>query len=205
MIPIPGLTEEQKMPEHRTIALDEGTQNLSNQMAAQANAPTSFYSGMLNQGQDRARTSLGESEDQITQRASRMGMDPNQMKAIRNVYNQQANTGIQQLSNRNEYQAKLMKADYMNTVSKALLGQQQQMVNQYGLLTNAYMQQEAARAGAINSMFQTADTAIGMQMAQNRGQVPQSSPMIAGEVFSKENSYPMAGESYNYGGNTVVG
>lgn len=143
------------------VALDPGSQQIVNQQIATAGQDPSYYSGILNQNQGQAR-SLAQGDQQLQQQSQQLGMQPGQMQAIRNAYNSQANTGINDLVQQNELKGKMMKADYMNKLSSTLLGQQKQAVSQYQVLTQAYQQQEMARAQTISSLFQTGALAGGM-------------------------------------------
>lgn len=152
--------------------LDPGTQGIVNRMTDKAGGDASTFTAGLNQG---AGSNLMENKQQALQSDARQGggMGASDFGAIRNAYAGQANRQINQIQQKNDMQGKMMKADYMNTTAKALLGQQQQAVNQYGVLTNAYIQQEQARAGFISSLFQVGNTAMAASAAtQKSGTAP---------------------------------
>lgn len=153
------------VPAPSYVGLDPGTQGLMNQEAIQAGQSSSYYSGLLNQGVAAQTGQLGGTSAQDQRASAEMGgsaMPGGQIQAIRGVYGRQAQQGLNQLKTQNDYQGQMMKADYMSTVGKALLGQQQNMANYYQSLTNAYVQQETSRAQTINSLFQVGDQVIGM-------------------------------------------
>jgi hypothetical protein len=177
-------------PQPTTVPLDTGSQNLENQMADQSNQPSNYYSGILNSNLGQV-ANLGQNDQQMNQSAQSMGMAPGQMEAIRNVYSQQAGQGINRLTQQNELKGQMMKADYMNQMSRAMLGIQQNAVNQYGVLSQAYQQQEYARAGVINSLFQTANFGIGMAGAGSKS----GAGGFAGGASGSEG---YIGDQYNY-------
>lgn len=165
-------------PQLKIVPLDSGTQSIMQSESNMAGQPSSYFSGLLNNSTDQAHN-LAQGDQQLNQQAQQMGMSPGQMKAIRNVYNSHAQKGIYQLKQQNDMQGQMMKADYMSKLSQAMLGQQVTAANQYQMLTDAYVQQEQARAGFINSLFQTGDTAIGMRAAMNRQSGPKTQRTIS--------------------------
>ncbi len=179
-------------PQVTTVPLDPGTSAIEGQQLNQAAQPSSYYTGMLNSNLGQATGGLGQGDQQLSQVSKQTGMSPGQLGAIRNVYNQHAAEGIGRITQQNQMQGQMMKADYLSKMSQAMLGQQVNAVNQYQVLTNAYQQQEMARAGAINSLFQVADTGIGMQMAQNRktgaaALTPSNNPYVGGSSVGSAN------------------
>ncbi len=173
----------------KSVGLDSGSQGLLNRSVAQASQPSGYYSGILNQNVGRAQTALGQSNQAAAQENASMGgginLSPGQMGAIRNAYNSQASRQIGNMVKQNDYKGQMMRADYMNSIAQTMLHQQAQQVSQYGVLTNAFIQQEGARAAAINSLFQTGDTAMGMQMARQKP-IAQSQQQQAGMVGGQE-------------------
>jgi len=148
-------------PQPTTVALDPASQNIENQEATQAGQDSSVFGNEINQNVQAAASGLMNAPQEKNQAASLGGNMPGDtFGAIRNAYSNQAGAQISGLMNQNQMQAQLMKADYMNQVGKAMLGQQVNAANQYQTLTNAYVQQNAARAGAIASLFQTANSAM---------------------------------------------
>lgn len=199
-IPLIGGLLDDEAPEPTVVGLDPGTKGLMADQAQKASQGPEYYSGILNQNTEKAGQ-LGQNPEQVQQSASALGMDPNQFQAIRRVYNNQAQQGIQQLKGHNEVQGQLMKADYMNKISKAMLGQQAQQVQQYQFLTNAYMQQEQARAQTINSLFQVGNQVIGMNAKMKLPPQSQALQADPGQAyaggFGDRNPYSNNGE---YGG-----
>lgn len=146
-------------PQPNIVPLDSGTQGLVNSTVQKASQPLSTYTGELNQG---VSTTMAQPSAAMT-KGSDSAMGGNfSSSAIRNKYAQVAGQGIAGVMNQNNYQAQLMRADYMNQTAKALLGQQQNYVQNMQTITNANISQEMARAQMINSLFQTADTGMGI-------------------------------------------
>lgn len=152
----------------KNIGLDPGSQELANAQLANAQQSPEEIQAKLNSNQQYVGN-LGQGDQQLEQQSQQINIPKGQLEAIRNVYAREAGSGIEQLKNQNLQKAQMMKGDYLNQTAKAMIGQHQQAANQYKVLTDAYTQQEAARAGAINSMFQLGDTAIGMQSAKKAG------------------------------------
>jgi len=182
-------------PQPTTVALDPQTQAIESQEAQKAGQPSSEWTGRLNANMDQSGA-LGQSDQQTQHLSQQTGMSPGQIGAIRNVYGMHAREGIQRLKGQNDLQGQMMKADYMSKMSQAMLGQQVTAVNQYQVLTNAYQQQEMARAGLVNSLFQTADVGIGMKAAQNRA--------AGNAALQSQNNPPVIGSS-NVGGGDPYG
>lgn len=150
--------------------LDAGTQKLVDQQSEIAGKDPSYFSGILNRGVQGVQTGLGQTGNQLQQENASQGGQNSNINAIHNAYNAQAQQGINQIMNKNEMQGNMMKADYMNQLSKTLLGQQAQAVQQQQFLTNVFSQQEQARAQAINSLFQVGDQIIGMNARMKAAQ-----------------------------------
>lgn len=165
-IPLSKITDPAEGPQLKTVPLDASTQEALGRGMENASQSPEDIQAKLNQNLDQTGN-LSQGDQQISQEAQRMNIPPGQLEAIRNVYNREANSGIEQIKNQNLQKAQMMKGDYLNTMAKTMMAQHQQAANQYSVLTQAYQQQEAARAGAINSIFQVGDTAIGAQSAKS--------------------------------------
>lgn len=192
-------------PQPTAVGLDSGTQNLINSQVANSGQDPSHFSGILNQGVDKAQGNLGGVQNNLNAGTTQAntGMAPGQFQALRQSYAAQAGQNINRLKSQNDLQGQMMKADYMNQTAKALLGQAQFQSNQYQTLTNAYTQQEAARASAINSMFQTADTVIGLKAGGGfAGSGGGAQPSVGGAGSSVDqmasNSDPLYGSELGY-------
>jgi len=162
------------------VPLDQGTQNVINNETAQAGQDVSQYANQLNQNTGNASGLLGNSQSQKQAEAAQGGMSPGMFGAIRNVYANQAGSSIANLNRQNQMQATMQKADYMNQTAQALLGQQAALTNQYQVLTNAYNQSEAARAGTIASLTQVANFGIAHNAA-NASKGTQSSGLATSQ------------------------
>jgi hypothetical protein len=165
------------------VPLDSASQGILNNMTAQSGQNPSVFAASINQG---TGSSLQRNDQQQAQAEAAQGggMNATDFGAIRNVYNQQAGQQIAQTLNQNNVQAQMMKADYMNATAKAMLGQQQAAVNQYQVLTNAYNQQEQARAGLVSSLFQVANTGMAMNAAKPSAPGQSSMPTTAGPTMA---------------------
>lgn len=159
----------------KTVVLDPETIAAQQRMTANANQTPEEIQAKLNQNLEMAGN-LGQGDQQIAQQSASTGMPTGQLRAIRGLYAKEAGPAMEELKNQNLRQSEKMKADYLNQTAKIMIGQHQQAANQFQVITNAYTQQEAARAAAISSMFQVADTGMGMAAANNRNTSRQTSP-----------------------------
>lgn len=149
-------------PQPNFVPLDAGTQGLLDQGVASASRPASDFANDLNKNVSENASGFMGNEQQSSQEAKRTGQDPGMFNALRNAYGSQAGTQIKQITNANQYKAQMMKADYLHQMAIAAVGQQQVATQNYSMLTDAYNQSEMARAGFVNTLFQTANTAMVM-------------------------------------------
>ena len=189
-------------PDPNKVGLDPGTQNLLNKQVETANKGPEYFSGLINQGVSDKRLAQPSGD----QSEAGTGMSQGQLGALRQSYAGQAQQGINRIMDQNKLQGSLMKADYMSKVSQALLHQQMQYANQYQVLTQAYNQSEAARAGAINSLFQLANVGIG-QYAANQSTTSDNPLNINARTggFNPEAQSGFANEFFSSGGNRQIG
>jgi hypothetical protein len=160
----PSLPFMAQAPDPKFAKLDPGTALLAKQQTDQALQSPEHFQGLINQNIGSATSALGATPQSTQQEEARMGGSKTNLDAIRSAYRGQAQKGIQNVYDNNAYQAKLMKADYMNQMARVQMGMQAQQVQNYQTLTQAYIAQEMGRAQTINSIFQTGNTAIGMGM-----------------------------------------
>ncbi len=154
-------------PDPKTVSLDGGTQGLINRQIEGADKPDEYFSGLLNQGMDSQQYQVAP--ELLEQQSQGKMEDPHINKAISRVYQQKAGKALDELKRQNEFQGKMMKNDYMNQTAQVLMRQQQNTLQNYQMLSQAYQAQEQARAQFINSLFQTGNQAMMMRGPTNMG------------------------------------
>lgn len=159
---------QETAPNPQTVPLDKNTQGLIDESVARAKQPDSVFAAQANQGVSEGSQSFNPNNPMVSQKDASLGQNPGEFDALRGVYASKAGTAIDRMKQKGAYEAKLQKMDYMNTTARMLLGQQQVQAQNYHMLTEAYNQAEAARAGFINSLFQGGNTAIAINAANRK-------------------------------------
>jgi hypothetical protein len=146
-----------------TVPLDSGTQGLLSQSVqnAQNSTPQSVANETFGNA-GKVGGSILQTEGQTDQNAASTGQDPSMLNAIRRAYSAKAGQGIARVKSQEDMNAYRQNFNRTRQVLQSALGEQQAITNQNPFLTNAYMQQEQARAQMIGSIFQTIDTGIGI-------------------------------------------
>ena len=145
------------------VPLDPQSQALLDSMQGQAQAPASEWAQKANKGVETAGQ-LGQPT--APQDFAKTGINEPMGAAIRNAYKGQANQQIGNILKQNEFNAQIAKANYSAQINNALLGQAQTHVANYQLLTDAYNQNEAARAQFVASLTGLAAYGMGTYMAK---------------------------------------
>lgn len=174
------------------VPLSPGAQGILNDQISTSAQPSSYFSNQINQNTD-AGLNQFPSEEKAGQQAASAGTPNETFGAIRGMYAKKAGQQIGNIMKMNDLEATKMKGDYMNQTAKALLNQQALQTNQYGVYTNAYQQQEQARAGMINQLFQLGTTAGTIGYLNSRGAGGGSAPTSSGN-----GSYAGQGALGNY-------
>ena len=147
-----------------TVPLDPNAQALLDAGVARSTQPTQSFADADNLNASQYAQGLGGTSNNFGGGSA----EDSNIQAIKNAYNQQATKQIQDIKQRSTWNAEGQKAQAMQQQAAAATGQQQALTQQYSNLTNIYNQQEAARAGMVNQIFQTADYGIGAQKKSSR-------------------------------------
>ena len=156
-----------KVPGPQGVSLDPNTQALMSAGASMALRPASEFAADANKGVQQSAQSFMPSNEQSSQADARMGTGAGQMgfeQALKNKYGALAGRDVNKIMQANSLNAEMQKANMMNQYAKAYLGQQQAMTQNYEMLTQAYNQNEAARAQFINQLFGAANYGIGAKL-----------------------------------------
>lgn len=198
---VPGVGSAPDAP--KPVPLDPGSQGLINAASARGSQSVGDTAKASFGDAGQRALSLGQTEGQTNQQAASRGEDPSMLNAIRQSYGREAGYGINRAQNQNAINANFQKSQQLSQVAQAALGQQQAITNQNQFITNAYNQQEAARAGFINQLFQTADVGIGMYAGNHgmgRGSKTSNSTMGGGSPSAVGGFDPGAGGGYGMEG-----
>lgn len=148
--------------------IDQGTQGIINQDTGLASQDAGTIAGNLNQGVSQEGNKVLQGSQQGNQGATATGQNPAMLAAIRNQFNAQAQSGINQITQNNTTNAQLTKANYLQQAAQFAQAQQNVENNTFAELTGAYNDANAARAQAISSVLSLGGTAGGMAMANNK-------------------------------------
>lgn len=135
------------------IELDDSTKKLINEREARAMRPEGDFAKELNDPIDQAQIAMKEIPGQVDVNSPFHG-------AMRKVYAQKAQKEIDRLKAYTQPQAQTNKANALNQVSAQQIAQMRARTQNYEFLTQAYNQQEAAKANLINNLFQIGATAM---------------------------------------------
>lgn len=147
-------------PQPTIVPLDKGTKGLLHQQALEAEQSPEHFAGLLNQGLD--KRPLMQTPEQQHSTEAQYGMEPGQFTSIRRAAAKGADSNINSMMRMNQHQGQQMKADYMNKAMQMLLNHQAVETQNHQMITQAYVQQEAARAQMVNQLFQAGTTAYQM-------------------------------------------
>lgn len=155
------------------VPLDPTTQGLINQQGSEA---TGNIGGLMNQNvqaQGTAQMNSGPSAQQSAAKMGGSGASPYMNQAIRNQYNQTAQKSINQIMQRNNWNAPGMQSQMLKQYAMNAYSQQQVETNNYQGLVNAYNSTLAARAGVISSVLGMGGAAAGTAAQAYDPQGPQ--------------------------------
>lgn len=136
----------------QTVELDEGTRGLIKDATTRAIRPAEDYLKELNQPADYAAKAF--EAPNTAQASATTGQDEGFLKALQNKHSQVAKSDFDRIKSMNTVTAEQKRAGQMSRMAQIAQGQQQARTQQYAFLTEVYNQQEAAKAGMINELFQ---------------------------------------------------
>lgn len=173
-----SIFKSQPDPPQRVPLSQQGKDALSRQVEL-AERPVAEHAASAWENVDKSMGNIAGSPQATSQAARRLGTNEYFGDAIRNVYQRQAGTMLNQVRQTNDFQAAIRRSQDLAKAARAVLGQQQAITAQNQFLTEAYNQQEAARARFIDQIFQGGMYGIGIAKAT-------SPPKTWGNQFTKE-------------------
>lgn len=186
-----------KMPEAPApVQVDPQVQGLIDSGVDRSVRSPEEIAAETNQGVAVGAGQLGQSEQQAQNQGLRQGGDAGYINALRGAYSARSDQNIGRIVEKNQMQAQYKKSDQMAKMSRTALAQQRVQTQNFETLTQAYNQQEMARAQFINQIFQLGGTGMGMAAA-NRKAVKQDESII-GSGPTRTGGY--APSQVDYGG-----
>lgn len=152
----------QKAPDRQIVQQDPAVNDLINAQVERASKGPEAFAQAKNVGIDQSSTA--PNFQMLAQQGSRTGEDQGMLNAIQNVYRQKDNQNIERLKQKNAQTSEIDRADALRKAAMAAMGRQQVQNDIFGQLTDAYNQQEAARAQFVSGLF-----GIGRQAAMMGG------------------------------------
>lgn len=193
-----NLLPTNNVPQPGVVPLDADTQHMIDNVSERAADPNYKFAEKLNAGVQEGAKSLGGNAELASQADQREGASPHMGEAIRNAYSAQSNDSVSRLMRSNQHRAELMKADQLKRAAQMRIAQQRVAAQNNATLVDAYNQQEMARAGFIQSIFQGAATGMAISAAHSKPAetpkdaqepIPKPAPNLGG--FKRSVNYPM--------------
>ena len=147
-------------PNQEIISLDPQTQGMIAEGVNRAVGQTP--SDIANQsmaGVESAVRGLSPSDDMVNREAVRTGQNPYLMSAVQNKLRQETSRDLARFKSQADIQARLAKAQRMQQISQSALAGQQVQLNNFMALSQAYQQNEMARAQVISNVIGLGSTA----------------------------------------------
>lgn len=148
-------------PDRTIVPQDQQSNELINAGIARAKRSPQEFGNDINQNVSEFAGNLGSQN--TAQEAAQTGQDPATLAAMSGVYRGQAQGDIDKLMKTTNQNAQFQKAESLRKMAMAAMGRQQAQTNIYQQLTEAYNQQETARAGLVSSIFQAGRAGMMMQ------------------------------------------
>lgn len=185
------------------VPLDSQTQGLINDQATRATSTD--YGGLLNKNvQAQGSAAMAAPTPQATAaKFGSAGGDTSTIQAIRNQYNKTAQKSINQVMQRNQWQAPMTQADQLRQAAQGALAQQQVETRNYEGLMNAYNASLNARAQVIGSVLSLGGTGAAVA-ASAKGNDPAASATTQSALEQvnggSSRRSPMGATNNDYGG-----
>lgn len=179
-----------KGPERQTVDLDPTTQQMINDTVNRASSDPSQFAARANAGVGEAGQQAFQSPEQMAQQSAGMG-EYNQEAmgtAIQNKYRQLAGKDIGHITRTNDINSLMMKGNALHRAAGMALAQQQVRTQNFEALTQAYNDNQMARAQVIKGILGRGGEAYAQLSNNNRG------------GSGAGNSQPQMGAGGGYGG-----
>jgi hypothetical protein len=186
-------------PKLNIVSLDSDTQGLVNNSVQNAGRSGDEFAADINNGVAQNAASLGQDQQHATQEDQRGGDNsPYMADALRGAYQAHSDQNVGRLIKSNQYKGEMAKADYMRQTAAVQAAQQNVRNQNYSMLTEAYNQNEMARAQFVNSLFQLGGTAVAMYGAEKRDNRRFGKPQM--QKIQKLGGHGVGNEDYGSGG-----
>lgn len=157
-------------PELSVAPLDAGTKKLIDEgVKRNVGENTDDITNQLTRGIDNGQ--LLQTPEQTNQTAEQAGQDPHLLQAIRRQYSDKTNQSVQRLKNQAGVDARLEKGKRMRDFSHVAIAKQQVETQTFQALSQAYQQNQQARAQMISSLINLGGTAMMIQGMKPKVQV----------------------------------
>lgn len=151
------------------VELDPRASQLITDAATRASQSPEQIAAMRNAGVNQAGGQALQSDQSLQNQSAGMGQDDHMLRAIRNQYGHNAQEGINSIVQKNEINAPITKGAMLHHAAKMALAKQNVTNQNYQMLTDAYNQANAARAGVISNALSLGGTVGGMAMGSQSG------------------------------------
>ncbi len=176
-----AFTPQTVAPQHTIIPIDQGTNNLINQAGTIAAQTPEQFAQQQNQGVADAAHQAQQSDAQAAQQNARSGYSNDAINgAIRNQYNQQAGSRVQQIQEANNQNAVFEKAAATQRAAAEAMARQNVTTSSYEKLMSAYNATETARAQVLSSILGAGGMAAGMYAGNRAGRHRGGVPNVSG-------------------------
>jgi hypothetical protein len=170
-------------PDQQVTPLDSATKGLINENINRSiNETPDDISKQILQGVEPNVSALGMGPEMTNREAVRTGQDPYMMSALSNKFRQNTAKDYQRFKSQTDAQSRLMKGQRMADASQMAFMKQQVQTNNFAMLSQAFQQNEMARAQVISSFI-----GLGTNAAM-LGQLPQGSTKQTQSAINAFNS-----------------
>jgi len=187
-------------PKASIVGLDNPTKDLIHEGVQRSiNESSGDISGQLQEGTAQAMDSLSGPDAGLT--AAGTGQDENMLRAIQNKFRNESSKDLKKFRMQTDLQSKLLKSQRMQQMSQQAMMKQNVMTQNFAMLSQAYQQNEAARAEVISNIIGLGGTAAMMSGggAKPRPMVNVTPPNFSSQEMASTSNGNMFGMSQGYG------
>ena len=139
-------------PQANIVGLDRDTKRMINEGTQRAiNATPESISAQMMAGAEPAAKGLAMPD--AAQTAGSTGQDEGMLRAIQNKFRGETAKDLRKFRTQSDMQSKILKGQRMQQMSQQALMQQNVQTQNFAMLSQAYQQNEAARAQVISSII----------------------------------------------------
>ena len=157
---VPFLSSLFDSPDVQAVPLDSGTRGLIKEGVNRSinESPEQISEQMLG-GVESGVAALSPSDEMISQEAERTGQNPYLLQAVQNKYRGETARDLGRFKTQADMQSRLLKAERMQQIAQSAIAGQQVQTNNFAMLSQAFQQNEAARASVISNIIGLGQTA----------------------------------------------